>query len=150
VTLKEQLDAYQAKARAKRPPEVQAIMDRETDNLRRSGIADRALRAGATAPQRFDHRHDAAQLLRGGHGLGTRARRLPAHVHPVGPVLEQAQAVSDGGVLARGDAAGERVGRDVEDAHDERALAQHHGDAPKRDAVKAAPRAQGRTPPRRP
>jgi len=40
VTLKEQLDAYQAKARAKRPPEVQAIMDRETDNLRRSGIAD--------------------------------------------------------------------------------------------------------------
>ena len=50
MTLKEQLDAYQAKARAKRPPEVQAIMDRETDNLRRSGIADRALRMGATAP----------------------------------------------------------------------------------------------------
>lgn len=50
MTLQEQLDAYQAQARAKRPPEWQATMDRATEELRRSGIAERSLRAGARAP----------------------------------------------------------------------------------------------------
>ena len=50
MTLKEQLDAHQAQARAKRPPERQAIMDRATEDLRASGIAGRALRAGDKAP----------------------------------------------------------------------------------------------------
>lgn len=50
MTLKEQLDAYQTQARAKRPAEYQAIMDRETENLRRAGIAARALKAGDPMP----------------------------------------------------------------------------------------------------
>ncbi len=50
MTLKEQLDAYRAQARAKRPPEWQAIMDRATQDLRRSGLAERSLKVGDTAP----------------------------------------------------------------------------------------------------
>jgi hypothetical protein len=50
MTLREQLDAYQSQARAKRRPEAQAIMDRATEDLRRSGIAERSLTAGAAAP----------------------------------------------------------------------------------------------------
>lgn len=51
MTLQEQLDAYQTQARAKRPAEWQTIMDRATEGLRRVGIADRALKAGARAPE---------------------------------------------------------------------------------------------------
>ncbi len=50
MTLQQELDAYQARARAKRPPEWQAIMDRATEDLRRSGIADRSLKVGDRAP----------------------------------------------------------------------------------------------------
>ena len=50
MTLKERLDAYQARARAKRSPAAQAIMDRATEDLGRSGIAEGALKAGAAAP----------------------------------------------------------------------------------------------------
>jgi hypothetical protein len=51
MTLKQQLDAYQAQSRAKRPPEWQAIMVRATDDLRRSGLADRSLKVGDKAPE---------------------------------------------------------------------------------------------------
>jgi hypothetical protein len=50
MTLKEQLEADQAQARAKRPPERQAIMDRATEDLRRSGLAHRSLKVGDKAP----------------------------------------------------------------------------------------------------
>ncbi len=50
MTLKEQLNAFQAPARAKRAPERQAIMDRATQDLRSSGIADRGLKVGDQAP----------------------------------------------------------------------------------------------------
>jgi len=50
MTLQEKLDAYQAQARAKRPAEWQAIMDRGTEALRNSGIAERSLKAGDRAP----------------------------------------------------------------------------------------------------
>jgi hypothetical protein len=51
MTLKEQLDGYQAQARAKRPSEWQAIMDRATEELRRSGLAERSLKVGDRAPE---------------------------------------------------------------------------------------------------
>ncbi len=50
MTLKEQLDAYQTQARAKRPAEWQTIMNRATEELRRSGIAARSLKVGDRAP----------------------------------------------------------------------------------------------------
>jgi hypothetical protein len=50
MTLQEKLDAYQAQARTKRPAEWQAIMDRATEDLRRSGIPERSLKAGDRAP----------------------------------------------------------------------------------------------------
>jgi len=50
MTLQERLDAYQAQARAKRPPEWQAIMDRASEELGRSGIAEHSLKAGDRAP----------------------------------------------------------------------------------------------------
>ncbi len=50
MTLQEKLDAFQTQARAKRPAEWQAIMDRATEDLRRSGIADRGLKGGDRAP----------------------------------------------------------------------------------------------------
>ena len=50
MALQEKLDAYQAQARAKRPAEWQAIMDRATEDLRRSGIPERSLKAGDRAP----------------------------------------------------------------------------------------------------
>jgi len=50
MTLQEKLDMYQTEARAKRPAEWQAIMDRGTEALRRSGIAERSLKAGDRAP----------------------------------------------------------------------------------------------------
>jgi hypothetical protein len=50
VTLQGKLDAYQAQARAKRPAEWQAIMDRATEDLRRSDVAERSLKAGDRAP----------------------------------------------------------------------------------------------------
>lgn len=63
MTLKEQLDAYQAQARAKRPAEWQAIMDRATEELRRSGIAERSLTVGDRAPD-FALPNAAGQTVR--------------------------------------------------------------------------------------
>jgi hypothetical protein len=51
VSLQIQLDAILAQARAKRPPEWGAIIDRTVEELRRSGIAERALKAGDRAPE---------------------------------------------------------------------------------------------------
>jgi len=65
MTLKEQLDAYQAQARAKRPPERQVIMDRATEDLRASGITQRALRAGDRAPA-FALPNAAGNIIRSG------------------------------------------------------------------------------------
>jgi len=113
------------------------------------GLGDRRLRGvdrdrpGAMAPERLDHGNDAPALLVLRDGLGTRAGRLAAYVQPVGALLEQPQAVRERGLGALRPAR-ERVGGDVQDAHHERALAEHHGGAPERDAVKAALRGQAR------
>ena len=95
-------------------------------------------RSGAPPPQALDHRHHAPDLLVRGDRRGARPRGLAAHVHPVGALLEQPQAVRDGGLRARElPSVGEGVRGDVEDAHDQGALAEHHGGAPQRDAVEA-------------
>ena len=65
MTLQQRLDEYQAQARAKRPPERQAIMDRATEDLRRSGIADQCLKAGDTAPG-FALPNGAGEIVRSG------------------------------------------------------------------------------------
>ena len=72
MTLQETLDAYQARARAKRPAEWQAIMDRATEELRRSGIAERSLKVGDPAPDfaltnATGHTIRSAELLAQGH-----------------------------------------------------------------------------------
>lgn len=51
MSLQAQLDAILVQARAKRPPEWQAIIDRTIEDLRRSGMAQRALKAGDRAPE---------------------------------------------------------------------------------------------------
>jgi hypothetical protein len=51
MRLQEQLDRVLAQAKAKRPPEWQAIIDRTVEGLRRSGIAERSLQAGSRAPE---------------------------------------------------------------------------------------------------
>ena len=51
MTLQEQLDAIRARGRADRPAEWLVIMDRALDDLRRSGLAARSLKAGDRAPE---------------------------------------------------------------------------------------------------
>ena len=64
-----------------------------------------------------------AQLLLGGDVVGAGARRLAADVENVGALLGELQAVRDGGLRRRMQAAvGEAVGRDVDDAHDARTV----------------------------
>jgi AhpC/TSA family len=50
MSLQEKLDAYKRDFEQKLPPEKSAIMHRATEDLRRSGIVDRVLKVGDTAP----------------------------------------------------------------------------------------------------
>lgn len=50
MTLQETLDALKAKSKERIPPDVQTIMQRAIEDLRRSGIAARVPKAGDTAP----------------------------------------------------------------------------------------------------
>ena len=50
VELQQQLDALQRDAVAQRPPEVVAALKQAVDELVRSGIAERSLKPGDTAP----------------------------------------------------------------------------------------------------
>jgi hypothetical protein len=51
MTLQEKLDAYKAEFEKKVPPEKLAIMHRATEDLRRSGIVERVIKAGSAAPE---------------------------------------------------------------------------------------------------
>ncbi len=51
MSLQEQLDAVLAQARATRPREGQAIIDRTIEDLRSSGIVGRSLKPGHRAPE---------------------------------------------------------------------------------------------------
>ena len=77
------------------------------------------IRTSVCAAQPFDDGDDARQLLLGGHVVGTGARRLAADVENVGALRGELQAMGDGSLRRRVQAAvGEAVGRDVDDAHD--------------------------------
>ena len=79
--------------------------------------------AGGRQP--LDDRQHAPQLFLQRNRFGPWTRRLAADVEDIRPLLEHAQPVLDGADLIEAQAAvGERIGRDVENAHDERALAE--------------------------
>jgi hypothetical protein len=83
------------------------------------GGVDREPRRAAGEP--LEDRHDAPQLLGLADRLGAGAGGLAADVENVGSLGRQPPAVGDGGLRIRPRAAiGERVGRDVHDAHDDR------------------------------
>ncbi len=72
MSLQAQLDAALARARATRPPEWQSIIDRTIEDLRRSGIAERSVKAGHRAPEfalpnGTGHLVRSADLLAQGH-----------------------------------------------------------------------------------
>lgn len=50
MSLQDKLDALRAGFEKKVPPDRLAVMHRATEDLRRSGILDRVLKAGAKAP----------------------------------------------------------------------------------------------------
>jgi len=50
MSLRIKLDEIKANSAAKFPAEIRAVMGRATEDLRRSGVAGRALKIGDTAP----------------------------------------------------------------------------------------------------
>lgn len=71
MSLAEKLAATRAAAEGRIPPDRQAIMERATEDLRRSGILDRIVPVGSPAPSfelsSYDGRRIAsAELLAGG------------------------------------------------------------------------------------
>ena len=71
------------------------------------------------AAEALDHRDGAVELLGGGHGLRARARGRSADVENRGALRHQLEAVLLRGVrVEEAPAVGERVGGDVDDAHD--------------------------------
>jgi hypothetical protein len=71
MSLEDKLAAMRKAAEARIPPDRHAIMERATDDLRKSGILDRIVKVGAPMPA-FDlanhdgRRIDSAELLAGG------------------------------------------------------------------------------------
>ena len=51
MTLAERLDAIRTAAKTRIPPEAQAVMERSTNDLRASGIANRIAAVGRPAPK---------------------------------------------------------------------------------------------------
>jgi hypothetical protein len=51
MTLQQRLDALKSEFESKAPPDKLAIMHHATEDLRRSGIVDRVLKAGDAAPE---------------------------------------------------------------------------------------------------
>ena len=71
MSLQEKLNAHKAKSAANRPPEIRAILERGTAELRASGIMERVLNVGARAPQftlpnQYDVMVSSAELLKRG------------------------------------------------------------------------------------
>ena len=50
MSLEEKLAAIREMAKTRQPPEVRAVMQKATDDLRASGILERVARVGAPAP----------------------------------------------------------------------------------------------------
>ena len=97
-----------------------AGMDRVTGHQRLRGV-DGDRQVGLPA-QRADHRHHAAKFLLHVDRLGVGPGAFAADVEDVGALGGQPQAVLHGRVGVEAVAAvGEAVGRDVDDAHQQRA-----------------------------
>jgi hypothetical protein len=62
MSLEENLAATRAGAATRLPPERQAIMHRATEDLRRSGIMDRIVKVGASAPAFELANHDGRKV----------------------------------------------------------------------------------------
>jgi hypothetical protein len=58
MSLKETLDSTRAASAARRGPEIRAIMERATTDLRASGILEKAAAVGQTAPSFSAPNHD--------------------------------------------------------------------------------------------
>ena len=63
MTLQERLDARRSAFEKKAPREALDIMHRATDDLRKSGIMDRFLKIGDTAPD-FELKNEAGKTFR--------------------------------------------------------------------------------------
>jgi hypothetical protein len=50
MSLEEKLAAIREMAKTRQPPEVRAVMQKATDDLRASGVMERVARVGAPAP----------------------------------------------------------------------------------------------------
>jgi len=50
MSLEEKLAAIREMAKTRQPPEVRAVMQKATEDLRASGIMDRVVKVGAPAP----------------------------------------------------------------------------------------------------
>ena len=81
------------------------------------------------AAREFPHdRHDAAKLLLGLDACGAGTRGLAADIEQVGAVGDELEPVRDRGIGVEPAAAvAEGVGRDVDDAHDERRVSHLRG-----------------------
>ncbi len=75
MSLKDDIEAIRASVASRVPPEARAVMKRALDELRASGLAERALKAGDRAPEfRLPNQHGAiisssAMLARGPLGI---------------------------------------------------------------------------------
>jgi hypothetical protein len=72
MKLQQRLDRIREGFEKRAPPEVLAVMHRATEDLRRSGIAGRALKEGLVAPA-FELRDSAGRSV----GLGDLLKRGP-------------------------------------------------------------------------
>jgi hypothetical protein len=63
MSLKEQLATLHEQSKAKIPSGKRAIMHRATEDLRRSGIMDRVLKVGASAPAFGLANHDGHRVF---------------------------------------------------------------------------------------
>ena len=62
MSLDQKLAEVRARAEARIPPEKGAIMHRATDDLRRSGIMEKIIQVGATAPAFELSNHDGRRV----------------------------------------------------------------------------------------
>ena len=96
--------------------DARAGLQRRLGYGRLAGVDRDRARSGQT----FDHGHNTLELLGLGHGRGAGPCRLAADVEDGGALARELLTVLDGGVGAEVQpAVGERVRRDVDDAHDD-------------------------------